>query len=50
MKMTTKGISVPYVQRDERLGLYAFRYSRNSDNPHCSFSYGAQTLSTSEKP
>ena len=28
-------ISVPYVQRDEREGLHAFRYSRHSDNPHC---------------
>lgn len=27
--------SVPYVHRDERTALHAFRYSRHSDNPHC---------------
>src|SRR5438552_18057457 len=27
--------TVPYVERDERPGLHAFRYSRHSDNPHC---------------
>lgn len=27
--------SVPYVPRDERPGLHAFRYSRYSDNPYC---------------
>src|SRR4051812_13982067 len=28
-------ISVPYIPRDERPGLYAFRYSQESDNPRC---------------
>ena len=27
--------SVPYIQRDERPALHAFRYSQHSDNPHC---------------
>ena len=27
--------SVPYISRDERPDLHAFRYSQYSDNPHC---------------
>jgi hypothetical protein len=27
--------SVPYVPREERSGLHAYRYSQFSDNPHC---------------
>lgn len=27
--------SVPYISREERPALHAFRYSRHSDNPHC---------------